>query len=609
MGVVPSIVTLPNEDSTVLLTTSRLNQTLRTFLMLGAVLSVAACSSEDSGGTSFVVPAKARGLLPDLALADTNFEGDHFSGSSACGTCHTDSAPIEAATMIVVEAEVPRNVSIGTAWESSIMAQGARDPYWHAIVATELHLYPNLSDEINDKCTRCHAPMANELAKKTGQPIQLFDALDASGAVVAEGYYDADNTNDLFNHAMDGISCTACHQIEDVGFGDKSSMSGGFTIATYSEENRSDRPAYGQYADPDAAYMIQQSGFSPQYSLHISTSEMCATCHNLDVDVVDTEGNLVGTHFAEQTMYTEWKESAFNNGSPDDTCQGCHMPTLSQAVPIANLGSSVSRDDFAEHTFLGANTIMQTMMDNYSEELGIDPNIDFQSSIIRNREFLKSSATLELLAQQKTGNGVSFDLKVTNHAGHKLPSGYHSRRAYIHLVITDAAGLVVFESGSMNANGSINGVDEDADPSSWEPHYDVITNANQVQVYQGVTGNSDGVRTHSLLNSFNFLKDNRITPMGFDKNAVNVDVAVTGGASTDPDFNQGSDTVTYQLSLPQSGSYTVQAELRYQPFSYGHLAHVFSYGEEIDQVDMFRTIYDNTELRDEVIATVVGTVQ
>ena len=63
------------------------------------------------------------------------------------------------------------------------------------------------------------------------------------------------------------------------------------------------------------------------------------------------------------------------------------------------------------------------------------------------------------------------------------------------------------------------------------------------------------------------------------------------------------DTVTYQVSVPGHGVYTVSAELRYQPISYGHLLDLWTQGDRVDQVDMFRTIYDGTTLRDEVIDT------
>ena len=82
-----------------------------------------------------------------------------------------------------------------------------------------------------------------------------------------------------------------------------------------------------------------------------------------------------------------------------------------------------------------------------------------------------------------------------------------------------------------------------------------------------------------------------------------------GKAVEDPDFLGGSDTVTYRIPVDIAGSYTVSAELRYQPFSFGHLKQLFTEGSEIEQVDMFRTIYDATTLRDEVIDTATETIQ
>ena len=55
-----------------------------------------------------------------------------------------------------------------------MMANATRDPYWRAKVASELHRNPSVSDEINDKCSRCHAPMANEAMKKEGVEVSIF---------------------------------------------------------------------------------------------------------------------------------------------------------------------------------------------------------------------------------------------------------------------------------------------------------------------------------------------------------------------------------------------------------------------------------------------------
>ena len=629
-------------------TTARASSPLVRWAIASVLLgTLAACGGEDDGGESpepSIVPPgetpppappepgitlidappvlpEARGLLPSLALADHGFESDHFSGSGNCGACHDDE------NMVVSTEAGPRDVAIGTAWETSTMANAARDPYWHAVVAYELDRFPMHEEEINDTCTRCHAPMANDYAKKTNTPLRVFDKGSEANGDFEPGLYSMAAGDPLFDHGMDGVSCTLCHQIDadNLGIGStmpESSMTGGYSIVDYSDGDIKDRPAYGQYADPDGSYMRQQVGFQAQIGAHLSSSETCATCHNLNVEPFDKDGVPLEDidHFAEQANYTEWLFSDYRDGGPlEASCQDCHMPVLDKPVVIAG-GSGLSpREDFAEHTFLGANTVMQTMMRDNAAALGIAPGLDFDASIERNRAFLATAATLALAntAREPGEEGeetLAFDVEITNETGHKLPSGYHARRVWLHVEITDADGQLVFESGRMNPDGSIVGVGEDRDPSNWERHHDVITSERQVQVYQAIVGNSDDERTHSLLNGSFYLKDNRLTPKGFDKTVVtgSPDVAasfgVFGGAMGDEDFNLGADTVGYRVAVPAGGAYNVRATLRYQPLSYGHLYELFRAGERLDQVDMFRTIYESTTLKAEVIDAVTTTV-
>lgn len=581
---------------------------------------VAACggSSGDGAGPTKVVDVLPvlRGLKPELNKGDPAFASNHYSGSAVCATCHTDASTGEDNIMIIQDESGFRDVSIGKAWETSLMANSTRDPYWHAVVASELHKYPNLADEINDTCTRCHAPMANDIAKKEGLSLQVFDTGSEANGDFKQGIYSMDDTNELFNHAMDGVSCSLCHQIADDGnLGTDQGMSGGWVVNEYPEENIKDRPAYGQYANPDKAYMRLQGEYTPAFGAHMSSSETCGSCHNLKTEPVDKNGQLVPgiTHFAEQMVYTEWENSSFDDGGSQATsCQGCHMPKVEQSLLIATAGASGKRDNFAEHTFLGANTVMQDMLKNFSEELGVSDDVtaaDFEESIVRNRAFLKTSASLELQNTSLVDNKINVDVKITNLTGHKLPSGYHSRRAYLHVLVIDSTGEVVYENGKIRADGSILGVSEDANPNSYELHYDKITSATQVQVYQGITGDANNDITHSLLAATQFLKDNRLTPAGFDKNSVPEDVAVKGVATTDNDFNNGTDTVSYEIAVDGTAPYTTLVELRYQPLSFGSLMSLFAESDKVDQVDMFRTIYDSTTLRDEVIATSVTTVQ
>ena len=598
--------------------------------------------------TEIVLP-QARGLLPDLAIHDGAFEGDYHSGNLQCAACHSDD------TVMNIESEVPgetRDLSIGTAWETSMMSQATRDPYWHAVVASELDNFPSLEDEINDKCLVCHAPTAHDLAAKTGTQaeLRLFNKIDeTTGDVLQRGIYLSkeesellsDAESELFNHAMDGVTCTLCHQIDATNLGTEESMTGGYVITGSPSGDINDRPAYGQYDDPEISYMRNNSGFNPQHGAHLSTSESCATCHNLNIEPVDpVSGEPIANvpHFAEQAIFTEWLQSDYAVGGPKEaSCQDCHMPVVDQDVFISQ-GATEKRPGFAEHTFLGANTVMQNMMKNYADELGIELDAPadtdqsefrdnaFDESIARNREFLKTSATVTVTqgsvesvdTDDENTQTLNFDVGIENNTGHKLPAGYHSRRVYLHVQVLDANNELVFESGKMGDDGEIIGVIEDTNPELYEPHYDLITDETQVQVYQTIVSDINGNRTHSLLSGSGYLKDNRITPSGLDKFAVQSDTTLAdsfgtfGAAFDDDDFNSGRDTVSYQVSVPQSTFYNVVAELRYQPISYGHLQKLFTQGDDVDAIDMFRTMYEDREkttFLDESIDTDLLTIQ
>ena len=60
------------------------------------------------------------------------------------------------------------DVSMGSDWRPSMMANSARDPYWQASVRRETIAHPEVAAAIQDECSACHMPMMRFEAKTAG---------------------------------------------------------------------------------------------------------------------------------------------------------------------------------------------------------------------------------------------------------------------------------------------------------------------------------------------------------------------------------------------------------------------------------------------------------
>ena len=204
-------------------------------------------------------------------------------------------------------------------------------------------------------------------------------------------------------------------------------------------------------------------------------------------------------------------------------------------------------------------------------------------------------------------NDLDFTIRLTNLSGHKFPSGYPSRRAWLHVTITDASNVIVFESGAIDAMGKINGLESDDNPAGFETHYNTITSADQVQSYETIMQNLAGDLTYTLLEAATYRKDNRLLPAGMDKSSVPATIQPRGEAMADADFVGGSDLVHYQISGLTAGTYTVAARLNYQTMSYGFGQDLFN-DVDVSQVALFKNLDDNARLRFETISSDAGSV-
>ena len=512
-----------------------------------------------------------------------NFTTSHFSGSGNCSQCHDNLTDTSG-----------DDVSIVKDWGTSMMANATKDPFWQAKVATELERNSHLSSEITDTCTKCHAPMANyEITKVQDAEFELFGA---------NGVLNPNHA--LYDASMNGVSCTVCHQVtDDTTLGTLEGFSGNYKI-------NDSKTIFGQFSDINGQPMVRNTGYTPTYSEHISDSAICATCHNLKTPYVDSNGNLLttipDTEFPEQMPYTEWQNSIFDDaGSNPQSCQDCHMPKTTSIVSRQPNGLA-AKDGFAKHHLVGANTTMLTLLKNNADQLDVtSSNMDL--GIERARAMLQSSVELEIVSASVHNGVLEARVKLNNNSGHKTPTAYPSRRMWLNFKVTDSNNDVVFESGKFNTDGSIVGSDNDTDQSVFEPHYNLITSADQVQIYETIMGDTDSNVTYTLLRGAQYLKDNRLTPKGFNKITVPSDVAVYGQAANDTDFNLGSDEVTYRIPVTVTGDLNVSVSLNYQTIAHGFLQDLYR-DNQLEQVKTFKAMYDAQSLKHEQITSADTTV-
>lgn len=430
-----------------------------------------------------------------------------FPDSRTCALCHSRLPPPSGATWN----EGP-SIAPVVLWRGSMMANSAADPFWRAQVRYESRQAGTFAEH---ECIRCHAPAQSVAASFGSRPLKL-DEVDRSS---------------------EGVTCSVCHQISRTGLGERSSFTGGFVISQ-------DGSAFGPHRNPFAMPMRHHTDLTPRYSEHILEAAVCGTCHTL---FTHPTGVPEGTEFLEQGTFLEWlASSAAQEGR---TCQSCHMPVLRntrgdlQSTYIAHrppggpFPPTAARAPFGLHLLIGGNY-------QISRVLG--------ASETSERAIANLQRSLSLSASARAAGGKTL-LKVTvvNLTGHKLPTGYPSRRLWLHVRAMSASGSTVFESGDWDRETG-----ELLAGPAFQPHHRVITSAGQVQVYEADAVDAAGASTTSLTRAAGYRKDNRILPAGFDPNRLAQlslgDDVLPVGVAGDSEFRPGQHTIVYEL--PPSAS-------------------------------------------------------
>ncbi len=188
----------------------------------------------------------------------------------------------------------------------------------------------------------------------------------------------------------------------------------------------------------------------------------------------------------------------------------------------------------------------------------------------RNAELLRRrTAKVSLSNVTRVGGVAHVTVKVENLAGHKLPSGYPSRRLFLEVQVLDAAGQRQSAAGVVDAQGRLLGADGRPLPGELvggptQPHRDLVSGADSPAVWESVMQDDHGQPSFSLLAAAGYLKDNRLLPRGHVDSSTGPRSTAPVGVS-DPNFVAGEDTVEVSLPAPLTGR--LEVRLHYQSFS------------------------------------------
>lgn len=222
---------------------------------------------------------------------------------------------------------------------------------------------------------------------------------------------------------LEGVTCESCHRIQGI-----------VRTSNAGHELDPDGPMRGPIEDPEASsyHMTEPAPW-------MATAEFCGTCHDVD----EVNGLPL------ERPYAEW--AAAPAGAEGRPCQTCHMPESEGTAAEGGPTRTVH-----DHTFVGVD---------------VPPGLDEETTAeLQDRvtALLEGSGTVLLDLPAETAAGQQLDLVVTVRNeldAHNLPTGStFNRQLWLEVLVHDAAGALVFETGTLDANGDLRDHWSDLDP-------------------------------------------------------------------------------------------------------------------------------------------------
>jgi hypothetical protein len=550
----------------------------------------------------------------DHVVSGTQPKGpEQFITSDQCIGCHDATQNMSAPPNMIYPAsggdgnQPSINLSAYGEWRAGMMGLAGRDPVFFAQLASERSIHdqnPDLPKKLQNLCLSCHGVMGQRqfhLDLDNGGDSCSLTSPTAKNCFLSDFIYQWQPNQQYTKYAglaRDGVSCTVCHHIAAEGLGKPETFTGRFKVGPPNELN-------GPFQQPLILPMNQALGIKPVTAPQVQSSALCGSCHTILLPVFNNKGVQVGQDW-EQTTYLEWLNSVYQNeikpfGGSIKTCQDCHMPSTFQMkgyapqdleYRIASIEDNTfpfvdnrapdpditlqSRSPYHRHTLVGMNLFVLKMFEEFPTKLGIrrtDPMATYGNPV----EGLHTSqnAALELAREQtvkvevvsinKTDKTLDVTVKVTNEAGHLFPSGVSFRRAFIDFELLGQDGKPLWASGMTNQYGAIvQGTTSNVLPTEffdpgpngqqYQPHYQKITSQSQVQIYEELMKDPQGVFTTSFVSLDKKVKNNRLQPRGWSpKGPFAYETAPDPNTAQDPNYNNGSgtDVITYSVPLSE----------------------------------------------------------
>jgi hypothetical protein len=546
-----------------------------------------------------------------------------FLTSSQCLGCHSASKE-NMAFLFAAGPQPPINLSPYTEWRASMMGLAGRDPIFHAQLESEKTMRPSQEAFFDNTCYRCHGVMGQrQLESDRNQPFEhrMVYALPDD----PDGKYGA--------LARDGVSCAVCHRVSKDGLGMPATFTGKFKIDPPNVAN-------GPYDQLITVPMKNATGITPRYGEHIKTSALCGSCHTVILPVFDSRGQPVldrngkPKEFHEQMTYPEWQNSVYQNEREPikreavRTCQDCHMqkkflgqPLVFRAANIEDINYPYTdyraadkditvrvRDQYSRHTLLGINQFGLMMFEQFPDLLGIRTADYMYGEAVPGLLTAQASgydlarretAAIAVTSLSRTDNYLEAAVKIENLAGHGFPSGVGFRRAFLTFEVLDDKDNVIWASGRTNSVGAIvKGLSDEVLPTEFfydpatgkqvfQPHYEMISDEGQVQIYEELIADAQGKITTSFVGLDHPLKNNRLLPKGWRLDGPYAEfTAPHGDAEHDPEYVNksgatGADRIIYRIPLDARtrGAVSVRVTLNYQAIPPYYLKDRFAIGK------------------------------